>query len=96
MCVASQTDTKTYKLSHATEGCDCDEIGIDSARIQQILKSTADGFPVLEISGDSGDLQSLKISVEPWSQDQHYVALSHASLTSLTTACYGTDIEFPD
>ncbi|KAK9443567.1 HET domain protein [Metarhizium brunneum] len=72
-CDAFRIDMSTYKPAHVHDGCGCEFIEADPAKMAGILRNT-DGFPLVRVEGD---LDDLKIVVEEFEDGVSYVALSH-------------------
>ncbi|KAG8422117.1 hypothetical protein J3459_010702 [Metarhizium acridum] len=72
-CGAFRIDMSTYEPAHVQDGCGCEFIEADPAKVAGILTNT-DSFPVVRVEGD---LDDVKIVVEEFEQGVSYVALSH-------------------
>ncbi|KAK3322682.1 hypothetical protein B0H66DRAFT_212173 [Apodospora peruviana] len=72
-CQAAQINNDTYKLSHATEGCDCREFVVDIVKVKTVL-TESDTYPILVFDPDD----ETAVSVQPFRPGKdEYVALSH-------------------
>jgi len=77
ICAAAQIDNDTYKLSHTTEGCTCEEFRVDISKIKDVLGKT-ETYPVLVFDPDD----ETALLVKPFLEGDEYIALSHVSARS--------------
>jgi hypothetical protein len=83
-CELAQIDNGKYRLTHVPNGCTppCAEIEIDVDRVVKILLGKIT-FPILAVDMADGDLNNLKIVVEPFKGvETPFIALSHVSLAA--------------
>ena len=73
-CVAYQTDLKNYVTRHATKDCSCDELYVNTSRLDAVL--TTGALALLRIR-EAEMFDDLAVEVVPSQPDSRYLAFSH-------------------
>lgn len=71
------------RTPNSEENCSCTQLGVDIQAVHRILNKT-NSFPILRIDA-YGDWKSVAVTVEEYTVDKPYVALSHVSDTLTLT-----------
>jgi len=71
-CFAAQIDNTTYRLSHTTNDCNCQEFRVDTSSIHDILLES-ETYPILVFDPDDETV----LTVKPFTIGDDYVAISH-------------------
>jgi hypothetical protein len=75
-CNAYQVSPEDYVVEHYENGCGCTFLSVDSEEVVQVLDK-GDVIPLLKISIDGDDLETLRVSIVESGPGVPYVAISH-------------------
>lgn len=86
LCSLSQIDEATYQVRHTSQGCDCEIVEVDRAKVEDIIRTG--GTPVCRLigvvaeaeadaSGPTTESVHFRLEVERASSERSYLAISH-------------------